>query len=67
MSEVRMGTVKFYIDEKLYGFLSDDETGAEVFVPVGGLIDEIKKNSKVTYRLQEGKKGPEAGEVKLRK
>jgi CspA family cold shock protein len=67
MSELRTGIVKFYIDEKLYGFLNDDETGDEVFIPVAGLIDEIRKNSKVSYRLQSGKKGPEAVDVKLRK
>ncbi len=67
MSELRNGTVKFYIDEKLYGFLNDDQTGNEVFIPVAGLIDEIRKNSKVSYRLQEGKKGPEAVDVMLRK
>jgi CspA family cold shock protein len=67
MSELRQGTVKFYIDEKLFGFLTDDESGQEVFVPVAGLIDEIRKNDRVTYRLQEGKKGPKAVDVKLKK
>lgn len=67
MTEQRKGTVKFYIDEKLYGFLSDDETGQEIYIPVAGLIDEIRKNSKVHYTLQNGKNGPEAVNVKLRK
>lgn len=63
--ETRRGTVKFYIDEKLFGFLVDEETGHEVHVPVAGLIDEIKKNDKVTYRIEEGKKGPEAVDVRV--
>ncbi|MGB6037564.1 MAG: cold shock domain-containing protein [Cryomorphaceae bacterium] len=61
------GTVKFYIDEKLFGFLTDDETGEEIYVPVAGLIDEIKKGSQVFYTPVPGKKGVEAIDVKLRK
>jgi CspA family cold shock protein len=65
--EERDGTVKFYIDEKLFGFLIDDETGDEIYIPVSGLIDEIKKGSKVHYTPSEGKKGVEAIDVKIRK
>lgn len=64
---LRRGVVKFYIDEKLYGFLNDEETNEEVFIPVAGLIDEIRKNDKVSYRLSQGKKGPEAIDVKVLK
>lgn len=64
---MRKGTVKFYIDEKLYGFLIDDETRQEVHIPVAGLIDEIKKNDRVVYRLHEGKNGPEAIDVRVTK
>lgn len=63
--EARRGTVKFYIDEKLYGFLVDDNSGEEVYIPVGGLIDEIKKNDKVTYFSQDGPKGVEAYDVRI--
>jgi CspA family cold shock protein len=61
------GIVKFYIDEKLYGFLEDTTTGAEVYIPVAGLIDEIKKNDKVSYTLNQGAKGPEAINVRVLK
>jgi CspA family cold shock protein len=63
----KRGKVKFYIDEKLYGFLEDEADGAEVFIPVAGLIDEIKKNDLVQYRIQEGKKGPEAVDIRVLK
>jgi CspA family cold shock protein len=63
---LRTGVVKFYIDEKLFGFITDDQTGEEVYVPVSGLIDEIKKNDKVTFVLSEGNKGREAIEVRIR-
>jgi CspA family cold shock protein len=65
--EVKEGTVKFYIDEKLFGYLTDDETGEEIYIPVAGLIDEIKKGSKVYYTPSRGEKGLEAIDVKLRK
>ncbi|MEM9051221.1 MAG: cold shock domain-containing protein [Bacteroidota bacterium] len=61
------GTVKFYIDEKLFGFLIDDESGEEIYIPVSGLIDEIKKGSRVTYTLDKSPKGLEAINVKILK
>ena len=66
-SKEREGTVKFYIDEKLFGFLTDDKTREEIYIPVSGLIDEIKIGSQVHYTLSEGKKGREAIDVKIRK
>ncbi|MFT4771023.1 MAG: CspA family cold shock protein [Cryomorphaceae bacterium] len=64
---VKEGTVKFYIDEKLFGFLIDDISGDEIYVPVAGLIDEIKKGSKVYYTPSKGEKGVEAIDVRVRK
>ena len=60
----RTGKVKFYNDAGLFGFLKDDQTGEEIYIPVAGLIDEIRKNDRVSYQLSEGKKGPEAIEVR---
>ena len=62
---LKKGKVKFYIDEKLFGFLNDLETDKEVYIPVAGLIDEIKKNNIVSYREVEGKNGPEAVDVRV--
>lgn len=59
------GTVKFFNDTKGYGFIKDDESGKEYFVHVSGLIDEINENDKVTFDLEEGKKGLNAVNVKL--
>jgi len=67
-SDLRRGKVKFYIDEKLFGFLIDEETGEEIYIPVAGLIDEIRKNDIVSYRLSKGQNGEEAIDVrKLKK
>jgi CspA family cold shock protein len=63
-SEVKRGKVKFYIDEKLFGYLIDEETGEEIYIPVAGLIDEIRKNDIVSYRLSHGEKGKEAIDIR---
>jgi len=64
-TNLRKGKVKFYIDEKLYGFLNDLETDKEIYIPVAGLIDEIRKNNIVTYREAEGENGVEAVDVRV--
>lgn len=66
-TDLRKGKVKFYIDEKLFGFLNDLETDREIYIPVAGLIDEIRKNDIVSYREVEGKNGAEAIDVKITK
>ena len=66
-NEFRKGKVKFYIDEKLFGFLNDLETDREIYIPVAGLIDEIRKNDIVSYREIEGKNGAEAIDVRITK
>ena len=45
--------------------LKEDESGKEYFVHVSGLIDEINENDKVTFDLEEGRKGLNAVNVKL--
>ncbi len=62
---LRTGKVKFYIDEKLFGFLVDDETGEDIYIPVAGLIDEIRKNDLVSYKLSSGTRGAEAIDVRI--
>lgn len=59
------GTVKFFNEEKGYGFIKDDNDGKDYFVHAKGLIDKVKQNDKVTYVLKEGKKGLNAVSVKL--
>ncbi|MCU0370856.1 MAG: cold shock domain-containing protein [Bacteroidales bacterium] len=59
------GTVKFFNDSKGFGFIKDDASDKEYFVHVSGLKDEIKENDKVSFELQEGRKGLNAVNVKL--
>ncbi|MGA2407878.1 MAG: cold shock domain-containing protein [Bacteroidales bacterium] len=59
------GTVKFYNDSKGFGFIKDENSPKEYFVHSSGLKDSIRENDKVTFDLQEGKKGLNAINVKL--
>jgi len=61
---MRNGTVKFFLDDKGFGFVTDDETGEEFFVHVSGTVDEIRKEDKVTFETEEGKKGINAVDVR---
>ncbi|MFC0262292.1 cold-shock protein [Fontibacter flavus] len=58
------GTIKFYNDAKGFGFIIDDESQSDVFVHATGLVDKVAQNDKVTYDLKDGKKGPNAINVK---
>jgi CspA family cold shock protein len=59
------GTVKFFNPTKGFGFITPTSGGADVFVHVSGLQDEINENDKVTFDVQNGKKGLNAVNVKL--
>ncbi|WP_194974116.1 MULTISPECIES: cold-shock protein [Aquiflexum] len=58
------GTVKFYNDAKGFGFIVDDQSQSDVFVHATGLVDKVAQNDKVTYDVKDGKKGPNAINVK---
>ncbi|RZS96605.1 cold-shock protein [Cecembia calidifontis] len=58
------GTVKFYNDAKGFGFIIDDESQSDIFVHATGLVDKVAQNDKVTYDVKDGKKGPNAINVK---
>ena len=58
------GLVKFFNESKGFGFIKP-ETGADIFVHVSGLIDEIRENDRVTYEVENGKKGLNAINVKV--
>jgi CspA family cold shock protein len=62
---MKQGTVKFFNSSKGFGFIIDNESGKEYFVHVSGLIDEINQDDQVSFGVKEGRKGPNAVEVKL--
>lgn len=59
------GTVKFFNNDKGYGFITSNETGKDIFVHHTGLIDEITEDDKVNYNEKMGQKGMNAVNVEL--
>jgi CspA family cold shock protein len=59
------GTVKFFNEEKGFGFITPNNGGNEIFVHSTGLIDNIRENNAVSYDVEEGRKGPNAVNVKI--
>jgi cold shock protein len=59
------GTVKFFNGTKGFGFISPSNGGEDIFVHVSGLYDEIRENDKVSYEVQNGKKGLNAVNVRV--
>jgi len=58
------GTVKFYNESKGYGFITNDETGKDIFVHATALNGlTLNEGDKVTYEEEEGRKGIVAGQV----
>ncbi|QEC79220.1 cold-shock protein [Mucilaginibacter sp. AW1-7] len=62
---MQQGTVKFFNDEKGFGFITPANGGSEIFVHSSGLIDNIRENNSVSYDVEEGRKGPNAVNVKI--
>jgi cold shock CspA family protein len=62
---IRKGTVTFFNEAKGYGFIKDQETQESIFVHANGLLNQVKENSKVTFEVEMGPKGPGAVRVKL--
>jgi cold shock protein len=59
------GIVKFFNDQKGFGFITPDDGGKEVFVHISGLTDDIREKDKVSYDVVDGKRGPSANNVRV--
>ena len=61
------GTVKWFSEEKGYGFISPDDGGEDLFVHCsgieGGRFKSLDEGEKVTYEVTEGRKGLQAANV----
>lgn len=57
------GTVKFFNEEKGFGFITPANGGKEIFVHVSGTTETIRENDEVRYNVEEGRRGPTATNV----
>jgi CspA family cold shock protein len=61
------GTVKWFNAEKGYGFITPDDSGADVFVHYSEIQStgyrSLEENQRVTYSVTQGAKGPQATAV----
>jgi CspA family cold shock protein len=61
------GTVKWFSDDKGFGFITPDEGSRDLFVHHTGIIGEgyrsLSEGVKVSYEEEQGDKGPKAVNV----
>lgn len=63
---MQTGRVKFFNEEKGFGFITNTTTNQDIFVHVSGLSDKnVQEGDLVSYLEGEGKKGKIATDVKL--
>jgi len=65
LKEKLTGVVKFFNNEKGFGFIRHDDSNSETFVHVSALRDQVKENDRVEFETHEGKKGPNAVNVRV--
>ncbi len=61
----RHGKVKFFNEEKGYGFIVDSETKDSVFVHINNLDGPLRENDRVTFEVERSAKGPSAVNVQV--
>ncbi|MBE7216268.1 cold-shock protein [Shewanella benthica] len=67
MSNSITGTVKWFNEDKGFGFLTQDNGGADVFVHFRAIASEgfktLDEGQKVSFEVEQGQKGLQASNV----
>ncbi|MFT4034390.1 MAG: cold-shock protein [Patulibacter sp.] len=62
------GTVKWFSDEKGFGFIAPDESGKDLFVHYSALLGDVRslrEGEKVQFETEQAAKGPAATQVQV--
>ncbi len=63
------GTVKWFSDQKGYGFITPDEGDRDLFVHQSAIdangFRSLAEGAKVSYDVEQGPKGPSAANVRV--
>jgi CspA family cold shock protein len=67
MSETKTGTVKWFNNQKGYGFITPTEGGNDLFVHMSSILMEgyktLSDNQQVSYQVGDSDRGPVATNV----
>lgn len=62
---LRNGVITYFNDDKGYGFIKDTQSQESIFVHANGLTNgPVKERDKVTFEVEQGKRGLQAVSVK---
>lgn len=61
------GVVKWFNNEKGYGFITPDEGGADLFAHFSSIVSDgfktLNENQRVEFEITQGDKGPQATNI----
>lgn len=69
MSDTTTGTVKWFNEDKGFGFITPSNGGKDVFVHFRSIESEgfktLAEGQEVTFVIEQGQKGPQANNVRV--